>query len=84
MENIDAQQHLILAVTPGGLSRDMTTQKRLVYMLNGQHVPNLLACHKRVAAHQRGLSKEVILFMYAKTKIQKIKILTVEINIIKH
>ena len=45
-----------------GLSREVVSQKRLVYMLNGQQVPNLLVCHERVAAHESGLSKEVLLY----------------------
>ena len=36
-----------------GLSREVTSQKRSVYMLNGHEVSNLLACHERVAAHER-------------------------------
>ena len=38
-------------------------------MLNGQQVPNLLVCHERVAAHERGLSKEVLLYDKLKVKL---------------
>ena len=47
-----------------GLTREVTCQKRSLYKSNGQQVPNLLACHERVAAHERDLSKKIILYMY--------------------
>ena len=34
------------------LSRQVTSQMRSVNMLKGHQVPNLLACHERVAAHE--------------------------------
>ena len=44
-----------------GLSREVTSQRgKFTLYLVDQHVPNLLACHERVVAHERGLSKEVL------------------------